>query len=144
MTSDMGINRKIVLISCVSKKNESAAAASNLYTSALFVKSLNYARKQNPDMIFVLSALYGLVPIDKEIDPYNKTLNKMSSKENLEWAGRVTKSLEEICDLENDEFVFLAGNNYRKNIIPKIKKYIIPMFGLTIGRQLQFLGENHE
>lgn len=137
-------NKKIILISCVSKKRNSAASASELYTSPLFVKSLNYARNQNPDMIFVLSALYGLVPIDKEIEPYNKTLNKMSSKENMEWADRVIKSLEEFCDLENDDFIFLAGINYRKNLIPRIKKYAIPMSGMTIGRQLQFLGENHE
>lgn len=137
-------NRKIVLISCVSKKKDSASRASDLYTSALFIKSLNYARKQNPDMIFVLSALYGLVPIDQFIDPYNKTLNEMSSKENLEWAGGVINSLKESCDLENDEFIFLAGNNYRKNLIPKIKKYRIPMLGLAIGKQLQFLGDNRE
>ena len=41
--------------------------------------------------------------------------------------------------LNKDEFVFLAGNNYRKFLLPHIKNYKIPMLGLGIGKQLKWL-----
>jgi len=51
--------KKIVLISCASKKLEVKAKAADLYTSALFKLNLKYARKLKPDGIFILSAKYG-------------------------------------------------------------------------------------
>jgi hypothetical protein len=49
--------RKIVLISCVSQKFPYKASARHLYISPLFKKNLAYARKPNPEAIFVLSAI---------------------------------------------------------------------------------------
>jgi len=43
--------------------------------------------------------------------------------------------------LDKEEFVFLAGNNYRKFLLPRIKNYKIPMLGLGIGKQLKWLTE---
>ena len=40
---------------------------------------------------------------------------------------------------ENDEFVFLAGDRYRKNLVPHMKNYSVPMKGLGIGKQLKYL-----
>lgn len=42
-------------------------------------------------------------------------------------------------NFENDEVIFLAGEKYRKYLINQICNYKIPMKGLTIGKQLQFL-----
>ena len=63
----------------------------------------------------------------------------MSSGEIKKWADSVLKQLKKLTDLENDEFVFLAGNNYRKFLLPHIKHYKIPMLGLGIGKQLKWL-----
>lgn len=130
---------KIVLISCCSKKLNHPAEAKNLYVSSLFKKSLAYARKINPDKIFILSAKYGLVDIEEKIDPYNVTLNKMSMGDIENWSRIVLEKLREKFNLSNDEFIFLAGENYRKNLISEIKNYKIPMLGLGIGKQLQWL-----
>jgi hypothetical protein len=46
-----------------------------------------------------------------------------------------------VVDLNTDEFVFLAGNNYRKYLLPSINNYKIPMLGLSIGKQLKWLTE---
>lgn len=132
---------KIVLISCVSKKLNHKSLAQNLYTSSLFKKNLQYAKSLNPDKIFILSAKYGLLKLNEEIEPYNKTLNEMSSSEIKEWSSSVLNQLKKLVDIENDEFIFLAGNNYRKFLIPHIKHYNIPMLGLGIGKQLQWLSE---
>jgi len=131
--------RKIVLISCVSKKLSHRAKTKEIYISTLFKLNLNYAQSLHPDKIYVLSAKHGLLDLDTEIDPYNQTLNSMSENENKAWAESVLKQLGEQVDLKNDHFVFLAGQKYRKNLVPVIKSYEIPLEGLTIGRQLQFL-----
>jgi len=132
---------KIVLISCVSKKLHHKSKAQDLYVSPLFQKNLQYAKFLKPDKIFILSAKYGLLRFDEEIEPYDKTLNKMRSNEIKEWANSVLNQLQKVSDLNKDEFVFLAGNNYRKFLLPYIKNYKIPMHGLSIGKQLQWLTE---
>ena len=43
--------RTIVLISCVSKKLDKPCKVKDLYVSALFKKSWEYANKINPDKI---------------------------------------------------------------------------------------------
>ena len=132
---------KIVLISCVSKKINKKSKVEDLYLSPLFRKNLQYAKSINPDKIFILSAKHGLLTLEEEIEPYEKTLNKMKSDEIKIWANGVLINLKKVSDLENDEFIFLAGNNYRKFLIPHIKNYKIPLRGLGIGRQLKWLSE---
>ena len=132
---------KIVLISCVSKKLNHKSKAQDLYVSPLFQKNLRYAKSLNPDKIFILSAKYGLLSLTDVVEPYDKTLNKMTSNEIKEWANSVLKQLQKVFDLDKEEFVFLAGNNYRKFLLPRIKNYKIPMLGLGIGKQLKWLTE---
>jgi len=134
--------KKIILISCASKKINQKTLAQDLYISALFQKNLQYAKSLNPDKIFILSAKYGLLKLDEEVEPYDKTLNKIRSCEIKEWANSVLSQLQKVVDLNKDEFVFLAGNNYRKFLLPGIKNYKIPMLGLGIGKQLKWLKEN--
>ncbi|MCH7588319.1 MAG: hypothetical protein IIC78_09885, partial [Chloroflexi bacterium] len=113
----------------------------DLYISPLFQKNLQYAKSLNTDKIFILSAKYGLLGLDMEIDPYNKTLNKMGNNNVKEWANSVLNQLKKLTDLEKDKFTFLAGSNYRKFLLPSIKHYKIPMQGLGIGKQLQWLSK---
>ncbi|MBU0963071.1 MAG: hypothetical protein KKD48_04170 [Nanoarchaeota archaeon] len=130
---------KVVLISCVSKKLNHKSKAKDLYVSPLFKKEFEYAKLLNPDKIFILSAKYGLLKLDEEIEPYNKTLNKMLSNEIKEWADSVLNQLKKVSDLNKDEFVFLAGKNYRKFLLPSLKYYKIPMEHITLFYQLGWL-----
>ena len=130
------MNKKVVLISCVSKKLTAPAPAKDLYISPYFKYNLKYARMLKPDDIFILSALYGLVPLDKTIEPYNLTLNTMKSNEIKEWADKVLVDLGKVTDIKDTDFIFLAGNNYRKFLIPYLGAYQVPFEGLGIGRQL--------
>ena len=133
---------KIVLISCVSKKLREKARAEDLYISSLFKFGLKFAKIQNPDKIFILSAKYGLLGLDEIIEPYNETLLNMGKIQRAVWAENVLNKLKENSDLKNDLFIFLAGEKYREFILPQIKKFEIPMKGLGIGRQLKFLKDN--
>jgi len=131
--------KKIVLISCVSKKLSYKSDAKNLYISPLFRYNLKYALSLKPDKIFILSAKYGLIKLDDKITPYNKTLNKMKKAERQEWAKKVLMQLSAETDINNDEIIFLAGKNYREYLIPHISNYEIPLEGMGIGKQLKFL-----
>ncbi len=132
--------RKIVLISCASKKSAQRNKARDLYVSTLFKKELQYALRLAPDLIFILSAKYGLVGLDNEIEPYNVTLNTMSAAEIKEWASGVLWQLSQKADLQHDQFVFLAGAKYRKYLAPGMAHVEVPLKGLCIGEQLQRLG----
>ena len=130
---------RIVLISCVSKKLSYRAKAKDLYISPLFKYNLKYAKSLNPDRIFILSAKYGLLDLEEEIESYNETLNTMSSKDIKEWANKVINQLNKLANLKKDEIIFLAGERYRKYLISHISNYKIPLKGLGIGKQLKFL-----
>ncbi|MFQ5709615.1 MAG: DUF6884 domain-containing protein [bacterium] len=129
----------IVLISCVSKKLSHRSKARDLYISPLFRMNLKYAHQFSPEKVSILSAKYGLIQLDEEIGPYDATLNRMSVRERKSWAVGVVAQLREYCDLEKDHFVILAGKKYRQYLLPHLKSYEIPLEGLPIGKQLQFL-----
>ena len=131
--------KNIVLISCVRKKLDRKSTAEKMYTSSLFKKILTYAKSLKPSEIYILSAKHGLLKLTDEIEPYDKTLNKMFVDERKEWSKRVVNQLKSVADLKNDEFTFLAGDKYRKYLLTEIDRVKIPMQGLKIGEQLQWL-----
>jgi hypothetical protein len=138
---DRDVVKKIVLISCVSQKRSYRSKAKELYISTLFKKNLAYARRLSPDNIFILSAKYGLLDLETEIDPYNLTLNTISAVQIRNWADKVLQQLCQVTNLNHDHFIFLAGMKYRKFLLPHLRSYEIPFEGLTIGRQLHALSE---
>ena len=133
--------KTIVLISCVSQKLMCSARAADLYTSTLFKLNLRYAEILDPDETYILSAKYGLLSLDDVIEPYDKTLNEMGTAAVKLWASMVLEQLAKKSDLVNDHFIFLAGNNYRKFVLPSLMSYDVPLVGLRIGEQLKRLKE---
>ena len=144
----------IVLISCTSKKRSVKTKARYLYDkSPLFRKSLEYAELLRPDKIFILSAKYGLLDLEKETEPYNITLSYLSPKQRAKnprvkvlskeerriWSKNVINQLKKIMDLNEDNFIFLAGKNYREFLIPHILNYEIPMEHIGIFSQQSWL-----
>ena len=134
--------RKIILISCASKKLPTRSKAKDLYISTLFNLNLRFAYSMNPDAVYILSAKHGLLNLETAIDPYNLTLNNMTQREIKEWALKVISQLDAVADLSNDHFIFLAGDKYRKYLVPSLRSYEVPLEGLPIGKQLQFLKRN--
>ena len=134
--------RKIILISCASRKLPTRSKAKDLYISTLYDLNLRFAYSMNPDAVYILSAKHGLLNLETEIDPYNLTLNNMTQREIKEWALKVISQLDAVADLSNDHFIFLAGDKYRKYLVPSLRSYEVPLEGLPIGKQLQFLKRN--
>ena len=92
------------------------------------------------DVLFICSGAF--VGLDEVIEPYNTTLNTMPTDEIKTWSEKVLAKLKEKIDLDEDKIIFLAGENYRKYLIPHIRNYAIPLKGLGIGKQLKFLKEH--
>lgn len=115
-------------------------AAKELYISPLFRKAWTYAKTLAADRIYILSAKYGLLRPDEKITSYNETLLKKPVAECKKWANDVLHSLQmENINLQNDEFVILAGERYYKFIINGIRHYQLPYNGKRIGEILKFL-----
>lgn len=129
----------IFLVACVGEKLERRAPAKELYISSWFKKARRFVEDAGQPW-YILSALYGLVPPDEEIDPYEQTLNKMTKRERDTWAENVQRSLDEV---EITTVIFLAGVRYREGLTDYLEdrnvRTIIPMEGLGIGKQLRWL-----
>jgi len=131
----------VVLVSCSAGKESKPMPAEKLYNSDLFKKQLEYAKKlANSNNIYIISAKYHLVPLNKTIAPYNLTLKEMPANEREKWSEIVKKQLEQKgYNLQKDKFVFLAGNAYRQYLEPHMKNVEVPFEGLRIGQQKKAL-----
>ena len=133
---------KIALIGCTSKKQDYECPAIEMYTkSNYFNLKLDYCRKINVDKIYILSAKYGLLEPETIIKPYDLHLGKTSKDYRLNWSENVLKNLKGKTDLENDEFIILAGNDYMKYLLKHIPNNFNPVKGLGIGQQMKFFKE---
>ena len=142
---------KIVLIACVSQKLNKRAKVKDIYTSPLFIYSLAYANTLKPDRIFILSALYHLLELETEIEPYDITLSlvpKLKRKQGIvvlspvekkEWGKTVVEMLSKQADLQCDQFIVLAGREYIKPILPYLSNLDDRLKGMSIGKRLSFL-----
>jgi len=129
----------VVLISCVKNKKPIKCKAKDLYDSPWFSFAWRYASSLSPNKVFILSAKYGLVEAETEIEPYEETLNNKSDPEIRLWAKTVLASLSRETDIASDKFVVLAGKKYRRHLLGQLPNSIIPMEGLKIGQQLKWL-----
>lgn len=96
--------------------------AKDMYISSLFKKAYAYAILLKPDYIYILSAKHGLLDPDKLISKYNETLYNKGIKERQNQAKDVLSSLKaKGTDIKNDQFTFLAGKIYCKDLVGKNK-----------------------
>lgn len=107
-------------------------SASDLFRKAYAVK--------NYDFVAILSAKYGLLFPDDMIEPYNLTLNDMTSDEVKEWSEKVFRQMKDRLNLRDFNRVFFhTGVRYRQYLIPKLEKLGIkcevPLGNLGIGKQ---------
>jgi hypothetical protein len=80
------------LVGCGKQKVNHPAPARELYTSVLFRRSLQLA-KRTCDETYILSAHHGLVILDEVLEPYDVNLASMRRAERQAWAARVSQSL---------------------------------------------------
>lgn len=130
------MRKTVTLVACCGKKKKGTHPAGEIYKSDLFKKSAAYARR-NGDAWGILSAKYGLLDPDDEIEDYDVTLNDMPAEKRKEWCEKVRRQL---GSTGADRIVILAGNKYCEWITDEYQTER-PMKGLGIGQQLQWLNE---
>jgi len=113
-----------------------------MYISPLFRGAYRYAKKIGADKVYILSAKYGLLEETDMIEPYNETLNTKSVSETKKWALNVLATLSQKTNVQTDEFVFLAGEKYRRYLVENLHHILIPLKGMSIGKQLAFYKAN--
>jgi basic membrane lipoprotein Med (substrate-binding protein (PBP1-ABC) superfamily) len=108
----------------------------------MFKKTLEYGKSLQPDKMFILSAKHHLVPLNKELDPYDKTLKEMPKDEKEKWGEETIKQMKSHgLDLNKDKFIFLTGSEYSKpfkEYIPK-ENLETPMEGRRLVERLKWL-----
>lgn len=137
---------KIAFVSCTKFKANHPCNARVMYQeSTLFKKAVKYIEQQGYDDWFVLSAKYGLLRKNDQIEPYDLTLNNMKVSERKEWSKLVIKQIENL-QLDITEMDFYAGANYREYLISALEQEGIncnvPLQGKGIGEQLQYYSFN--
>jgi hypothetical protein len=133
--------KKIGLISCSKKKRDGPGPAYHVYSaSTLFSKAFEYAVR-NYDVIYILSAKYGVIIPSMWIAPYDETLSKMTPSERMRWSEEVVSKFRFTAP-SNAQFFFHAGKLYREHVIPRLERRGFechtPLEGMGIGQQLQW------
>ena len=126
---------RVAFIGCSAQKLDRPAPAREIYTGALFKLALQYAELV-ADVVYVLSAEHGVVPLDRELAPYDARLRPENSKQ---WGQEVSRSLVSSGTLDqarDREVLFLAGETYFAPIdFPGTGFWARPLKGLGIGEQ---------
>lgn len=132
----------IVFIGCGATKMKTACKARKMYVGNYVQLCLAYAQTfTTQDNIYILSAKYGVLPLEKVIEPYNKTLNNMNIEEKQDWKNMVIKQLEEMNINKDTEVVFICGTNYYTLLEDYFTNYKLPLPKQGIGVQQHFMIE---
>ena len=134
---------RVALVGCGKKKLDGKHRARDLYTGPLFKAALAHALR-TADEIFILSAAHGLLPLDQEVDSYDRSLRVASKSERQSWAYRVCLDLRQRMRKRPFEVLIYAGQAYADPIesylalLDPSVAVTAPLSGLTLGYQLRW------
>lgn len=134
---------RVALLGCGKAKLDRPAPAAQLYTGSLFRQALRYSESRF-DERYVLSALHGLVALDKELEPYELALRSLRRHERESWGGRVAQSLVALFADFEVELTFLCGRDYAAEVrwrLPRTWMVLEPLRGLGLGQRLAMLND---
>lgn len=135
--------KRVALVACVKAKRDEPSSAADLYDSTWFRKARAYAQAE-ADTWRILSAKHSLLHPGEVINPYDTSLHDFSASERRGWAENVLEALGSFL-APNDEVIILAGRKYRDHLTGPLRErgheVSVPMEGLGIGKQLQFLND---
>jgi hypothetical protein len=138
---------KVALILPVGFRSEQKEKVRDFYQGIFFERTLKYVETVlKPEKIYILSAKYGLLQLEDEIedDPGTLFQGKEEKQDDwvkrvAEWSERVREKLDKECDLKNDMFYFLAAKTYYEGLLDSLPNHEIIMEGLPIGPRLLWL-----
>ena len=133
---------RVVLISCSKSKLANKAPAQDLYTGSLFRKAVSWAEIKGYTW-YVVSALYGLVDPNRELEPYDFTLKQLRHRERETWAHLVVMAELTKFLSRGSHAILIMPQLYRRYIQRELMKASItfenPLEHLAIGQQIKWL-----
>ncbi|MFD3422465.1 DUF6884 domain-containing protein [Streptomyces decoyicus] len=123
--------RKVVIIACGAEKKPIPEGqrhgwpAGELYTGQ-YHRSLRLAADALtfPDLIFIISAAHGLVPLDRCLSPYDVTLGSEKAITAKRIAGHTAG-----LGLGDADVTFLGGQEYAALLAPSVPHLLAPLAG---------------
>lgn len=133
---------RVGLVGCGKQKRAGSWPARELYTSPLFRLALAEAER-SCDEVCVLSALHGLVPLDRVIASYDTSLYDKCADARRGWAHTAGEELGHRFSGLCVELVLYAGEGYAPDwrFFPSGWSWSEPLAGLGIGERLRWLKE---
>lgn len=134
---------RIILVGCGKTKRAEKSEARDLYTGSLFRARRDYAEASG-DTWYVVSARYGLVHPDTDLEPYDVTIGQLCEPERAAWAlqtvSRILDDLPDEAKLGAITLELHAGAAYAEPLIAVARAVGLrasrPVRGLGIGEQL--------
>jgi hypothetical protein len=128
----------LVLVGCGDAKADDPRAAKDLYTSNYFSLKRRYAQEYGDEWA-ILSAKYGLLDPEAEIEPYDVTVDDVDVGE---WGVVVASDLPDVRDTN---VVVLAGPDYAEEVEGTLFLYGAdverPTEGMKIGERMSWLSD---
>ncbi|WP_249347139.1 DGQHR domain-containing protein DpdB [Corallococcus exiguus] len=138
---------QVALVGCGKAKLKHRAPARDLYTGNLFRAHLAEAEATTSHG-YVVSALYGLLPLDEEVAPYDVTLLGMAHEKRAAWGRQVVDALARLYPAGAVELLVYAGRTYVDPLqdalaaAPREEWTLVePLKGATQGARLRILAE---
>lgn len=142
----------LIIIGCGKIKLDHPAPAKDLYVGSLFQAKRRYAEASGAPWV-IASALCGLVFPGEELEPYDCTLQQLSSSQLVTWRRRVRYFIACNMAFQPNEPVCIelhAGERYREEIKFALRhnfesvEFIEPLAGMGIGEQLGWYRKQRE
>ena len=132
----------VCFIGCTKTKKTYRCKPTEMYSeSTLFKKQLKYIETVYNCDYYILSAKYGLLHPEHDIEPYDLSLYDMNKKDYNIWCKYVNEQICNCFDIENIHAVFLCGKKYRNKLLNIFNSYEEPFKGLGIGQQMKKINE---
>lgn len=149
---------KIILIGCGKAKRNERCRASDLYCGPFFRQRLAYAKRQVADShdceYAILSARFGLVKPDTELEPYDHTMAMWSCLDRIAWvAGVVVQLCEYVdndlldwADIRSIHIELHAGADYAEPLVDVLRNVGFsaswPVKGMAQGQQMRWYSQH--
>ena len=136
----MDISKPIVFVGCGVTKMKKPCKAKYMYVGNYVQTCLAYGQTFTcQENIFILSANYGVVALEDKIEPYNKTLNKMSNEEKEQWKNKVISQCNYLGISSNTQIIFICGKNYHQLLSGYFNNITLPLPEKRILIQQNFM-----
>ncbi len=122
------------------RKGPTPEPAITLYRSEFFRLGRSYAHSQDPALLFVLSAKWGLLPADQVVAPYPEMMSQLQEPEVLDtWAEGIVQTLHGRLDPQRYQWMVLGLRRFAYPLAKALPHAKMPLDGMNFVQAINFL-----